>query len=70
MRKAYICKLKFDIVEWQLWFMAEDNSEVNEKWHNALRGLNTIGDSCSTSDEFYVKAIEYFELHGFVHVVK
>lgn len=70
MEKAYICNLKFETVRWQLWFMAEDDDETNEKWREALRGLNAVGDSCTTPEEFYEKAIAHFEAVGFARVAK
>jgi len=70
MEKAYISNLKFGNVNWQLWFMGEDDEATNEKWREAHRGLNAVGDACATPDEFYTKALEHFKSFGFIHVPK
>ena len=70
MEKAYISNLKFGNVNWQIWFMGNDDEETNEKWREAHRGLNAVGDSCTTPDEFYSKALEHFKSFGFIHVPK
>lgn len=70
MEKAYICNLKFDIYRWQLWFMAEDSIQSDEKWREALRSLGEVGDACVEAEEFYRKAISHFEAYGFAHVAK
>ncbi len=70
MDKAYICNLKFETIRWQLWFLAQDDSATEERWREALRGLGSVGDSCSTAEEFYAKAISHFEKQGFAHVAK
>ena len=70
MEKAYIANLKFDIVQRQIWFMAEDNEEMNEKWKSACRQLNVVGDKCTDSSEFFSAAIEHFRSFGFAHVAK
>ena len=70
MEKAYVANLKFDIIQRQIWFVAEDNNEMNEKWKTACIKLNEIGDKCTEPTEFFSSAIKHFEGHGFIHVVK
>ena len=70
MEKAYIANLKFDITQRQIWFMGEDNDETSQKWRDACRGLNEVGDKCTEPVEFFEAAIKHFEKFGFVHVAE
>lgn len=70
MEKAYIANLKFGITQKQIWFMAEDNEEMNEKWKTACRQLNEVGDKCTEPTEFFSSAIEHFNSFGFIQIAK
>lgn len=70
MEKAYIANLRFKFNQWQLWFMAEDNEEMNNKWKEACSKLNEVGDKCTETDEFYAATIAHFESFGFAHIAK
>lgn len=66
--KAYIINLKFGIWENQLWLEAEDTAEKAEDWKAAQQGLDGIAKNCHNSGEYFSKAIEHFESHGFSRI--
>lgn len=70
MEKAYIVNVRFKFTQWQLWFMAEDNEVMNNKWREACSKLDEVGDKCTETDEFYSAAVAHFESYGFAHVAK
>jgi hypothetical protein len=70
MKKTYIANLKFNLAHRQIWFMGEDNEEMNRKWKIACEQLGKIGDSCSETSDFFSAAINHFQSFGFVQVAK
>lgn len=68
--KNYIVDLAFDTWHNQTWFVAEDCGENDRKWQEALRSLDSVGDSCTNSNEFMEKAVEHFNSYGFERIRK
>ena len=70
MDKAYIINLKFGITRRQIWFSAEDNKETEQKWCDAYKTLDIVGDACTEPQEFYEKAIAHYNSYGFTRIAK
>lgn len=68
MKKPYIIGLKFDTWRNEIWFSAEDDAETEKKWEEAVKGLEEIGNTCTSSNEFLPAAVEYFEEKGFSRI--
>jgi hypothetical protein len=68
--KAYIVKLKFGIWKREFWFEGEDSPRGNSQFNEALKGLTQIGDNCKESEDFFEKAINHFQGHGFTRIKK
>lgn len=69
-KKTYIINLQFGTWTNQLWFSGEDSEIAQNKWADAKRELERIGDSCSNSNEFFLKAVAHFESCGFTRIQK
>ena len=68
MKKPYIIGLKFDTWRNEIWFSAEDDEETEKKWNEAVNGLASVGENCTSSNEFLSEAVEYFEEKGFSRI--
>lgn len=68
--KPYIINLKFGTWQNQLWFSGEDSDIAENKWVDAKRALEILGDTCTNSNEFYNKAVANFESYGFTQIQK
>lgn len=72
-KKAYIINLTFNTWQNQLWFCPTDSSSDNnfdEDFKKAEQSLETVGDDCKNSNEFFTKAVEHFESYGFSRIQK
>lgn len=67
-KRAYIINLKFDTSLRKVWFEGEDSPEGEMKFNEAIKGLSKIGDGCKESREFFMKAINQFQEHGFTRI--
>lgn len=67
-KKAHILNAKFGTTNWRIWFMSDDADDMDRKWKEALKGLNELGERCSSPHEFYIKTINHFQSFGFCNV--
>lgn len=70
MLKSYSIRLKFRTMMKDFYFQGDDSPECMEKWIQACRELDDIGDSCESPVEFFEKAKANFTAHGFIRVAK
>lgn len=70
MLKSYAIRLKFKTMMKDFYFEGDDSPECMEKWDQACRELNDIGDSCQSAVEFFEKAKANFASYGFIRVAK
>lgn len=52
------------------YFQGDDSQECMDRWNQACRELESIGDSCDSPVEFFEKAKVNFVSHGFIRVAK
>lgn len=70
MEKAYITNIKFNNWQNQLWFMGNDDEETNNKWIQAQKEVENLGESSKDPMEFQEKVIEHFRKCGFIRIKK
>lgn len=68
MEKEYILNLHYDIVQWQVWFMANSDQETKEKWNNACKKIPDIMKVSKDANDFFYNIINYFAENGFLHI--
>lgn len=65
-KDVFIANLKFNLSSWQVWFsLAEDIDNPHEVFNTALQSLVYTGDSYSSEQDFFEKAIKKIETYGF-----
>ncbi len=69
-KKSYIINLKFGTWRNQAWFSGEDTPEAEIKWRTAINMLEDTGKECTTSNDFFSRAVELFESCGFARIEK
>jgi hypothetical protein len=68
--KAYVANFMFGISQRQIWFMGEESPIYEEKWKDAMKKINEIGDSSTNAEEFYNRVIKNIECFGFIRIAK
>lgn len=70
MTVPYIINLVFGTWHNQVWFSGNDDELTLIRWNVAKSGLETIGEECSNSNDFFNRAVEHFESYGFIRTQK
>ena len=68
--KTYSIRLRFGLMQKDLFFEGADDLETEEKWEKACATLDEVGDSCKTDSEFIKKATIHFGKYGFLRIAK
>ena len=68
LKKRYTITLKWGDLSKRLHLGGEDSDEAKEEFATALKEIDDIGDAAKTWEEFFSKAIDIFEEHGFVRI--
>ncbi len=66
---VFIIDLAFGTWQNQIWFCDTiDDGNADRRWTDAKQELESVGDHCSNSNEFFLEAVKHFEKHGFVRI--
>ena len=68
--EAYILNIKFENWQSQLWFMNENTPEVQEKWQEALKEIDSLRDNSENAMAFQNNVIDYLKKLGFIRIQK
>lgn len=73
-KKAYIINLTFKTWQNQIWFCPTDENtdydSLDVDFEKAEKSLDSVGNGCTSSNEFFNKAVEHFESYGFSRIQK
>jgi len=70
MKKAYVVNLTFGTWKNQIWFMGGDADENSETFEKAKKTLPAASVDCISSSDFFHRACNHFESHGFLRIQK
>jgi hypothetical protein len=68
--RLFITTLEFRSMQKRLYLSTKADQDADERFVNARRQIDNVGDACSSFKEFLSKAVDVFVSCGFMQVRK